>query len=96
MLEAMTAKLCRALGWLLALCSLPGCDLQRFTATPSDPLMSKEAIATREAPAERVFQGRLAGEPTFLVLHDCEVYRVERREEGGTFRSVDGRTWKKR
>ncbi len=107
--------------------------------------MSKEAIATREAPAERVFQGRLAGEPTFLVLHDCEVYRVERREEGGvrwvpvlapefypfwtvcqrrvlsfdagvltvtlgrmaigaggccatggTYRSVDGRTWKKR
>jgi hypothetical protein len=145
MLGAMTAKLCRALGWLLALGSLSGCDLQLFEAAPSDPLMSKEAIATREAPAERVFQGRLAGEPTFLVLHDCEVYRVERREEGGvrwvsvlapefypfwtvcqrqslsfdagvltvtlgrmaigaggccatggTYRSVDGRTWKKR
>lgn len=122
----------------LALASLAGCE------RPADPRMSKEAIATREAPAERVFQGELGGEPVFLLVHDCEVYRVERGARGavhwesvlapdfypfwtacqrqslsfdagaltvtlgrmalgaggccatgGTYRSVDGRTWKK-
>ena len=144
MLRLMNAKFLRVLVLLLACVSLSGCGLSFFDDESSDPLMSKEAIATREAPAEHVFQGRLAGEPVFLLLHDCEVYRVERSEgggvrwdsvlapefypfwtacqrqsmtfdagaltvtlgrmavgaggccaTGGTYRSVDGRTWKK-
>ena len=144
MLRFMNAKLLRVSGLLLACASLTGCDIPFFDAQSSDPLMSREAIATREAPAEHVFQGRLAGEPVFLLLHDCEVYRVERSDgggvrwdsvlapefypfwtacqrqsmtfdagaltvtlgrmavgaggccaTGGTYRSVDGRTWKK-
>lgn len=63
--------------------SLSGCDLGLFSSKPSDPLLSDEAIATREAPAELVYQGPLAGQPIFLLVHDCEVYRVERREGGG-------------
>ena len=45
--------------------------------------MSPEAIATRDAPAELKFQGQLAGEPTFLLVHDCEVYRVDQSADGG-------------
>ena len=127
---------------LLAISSLSGCDL--LSSEPSDPLLSKEAIATREAPPELVFQGQLAGESQFLLVHDCEVFRVERGDlgrvkwtsvlapdfypswtscerqslsfkagavtvtlgrqafgaggccaTGGTYRSVDGRIWKK-
>lgn len=72
----MTAKLTRALGLLLVLASLAGCD------QPLDPMMSKEAVATRAAPAELVFQGELGGESMFLLVHDCEVYRVESRGAG--------------
>ena len=68
---------------LVALISLSGCDLGLFSSKPSDPLLSDEAIATREAPPELVYQGPLAGQPTFLLVHDCEVHRVERREGGG-------------
>lgn len=67
---------------LLAIGSLSGCDLL-FESKPSDPLLSKEAIATRAAPQELIFEGRLGGESMFLLVHDCEVYRVERREGGG-------------
>lgn len=134
----MAAKPSRIAALLLALASLAGCE------RPLDPMMSKEAIATREAPPEHVFQGELGGEPIFLLVHDCEVYRVESRAlgeirwesvlapdfypfwtacqrqsmafedgaltvtlgrmafgaggccaTGGTYRSADGRTWKK-
>lgn len=83
MLDMMVAKISRALILLLALTSLAGGDLQLFSSGPPDPLMSKQAIATREAPAELVFQGELGGKPTFLLVSDCEVYRVERSEMGG-------------
>ena len=72
-----------ALVALVALISLSGCDLGLFSSKSSDPLLSDEAIATREAPPELVYQGTLAGQPTFLLVHDCEVHRVERREGGG-------------
>lgn len=72
----MTMPLSRTLVMLLAAFSLAGCE------RPPDPRMSKEAIATREAPPERVFRGELGGEPQFLLLHDCEVYRVEHGDKG--------------
>ena len=83
MLGAMIAKFSRTVVLLFALSSLTGCDFQLFTSKPADTLMSKEDIATRDAPAELVFEGQLAGQPVFLLVHDCEVYRVERREDGG-------------
>jgi hypothetical protein len=67
---------------LLATGSLSGCDLL-FESKPSDPLLSKESIATRETPQELIFEGQLGGESMFLLVHDCEVYRVDRREGGG-------------
>lgn len=76
----------RALRSLLAIgavACLSGCDLGLFASEPSDPLLSKESIATRETPQELIFEGRLAGEPMVLLVHDCEVYRVERRQGGG-------------
>lgn len=83
MLGLMSTKLSRTLLLVIALSSLTGCDFKGFTSEPSDSLMSKEDIATRDAPAELVFQGQLAGQPTYLLVHDCEVYRVERGEKGG-------------
>ena len=64
--------------WMLV--GLAGCD-QPSVAT--DAALSPEAAATRDAPAELKFQGQLAGEPTFLLVHDCEVYRVDQSENGG-------------
>lgn len=133
-----------SLSALLAIAALAGCDGQFFSSESSDPLQSKTAIATREAPPEHVFHGTLAGEKVFLLLHDCEVFRVDRGASGkiewtsvvapefypfftgcvrqalsfdagvltatlgrqafgaggccasgGTYRSVDGRNWKK-
>lgn len=72
----MTTPLSRHLLALLALCSLAGCE------PPPDPAMSKEAIATREAPPELVFRGELGGEAQFLLVHDCEVYRVTPGDKG--------------
>lgn len=149
----MLHRMRRLLSWilcpLLLLITLSACDYSllpsMFRSKPSDPLLSKEAVATREAPAELVFQGQLAGEHVFLLVHDCEVFRVEKEEgggvrwtsvlepdfyplwtscvrqslsfkdgaltvilgrqafsaggccaTGGTYRSVDGRTWRKR
>lgn len=80
MLGAMLAKFSRTVTFLFAWGGLTGCDFQPFTSKPADTLMSQEDIATRDAPAELVFQGQLAGQPIFLLVHDCEVYRVERRE----------------
>lgn len=77
MLRAMTSTIVHALSLLLALGSLTSCD------KPPSPATSKEAIATRETPAELQFQGQLAGEPAFLLVHDCEVYRVDQSENGG-------------
>jgi len=83
MLCAMRLPQLRTVYALAALVALSGCDLGIFSFAPSDPLLSKEAIATREAPQELVFQGVLGGEPTFLLVHDCEVFRVERKDGGG-------------
>ena len=66
-----------------ALLGLAGCDQLFSSPKPSDPAMSPEAIATRDAPAQLKFQGQLAGVPTFLLVHDCEVYRVDQSENGG-------------
>lgn len=41
------------------------------------PPLSPVAIAIRDAPAELVFKGKLSGESTFLLVHDCEVFRVQ-------------------
>ena len=144
MLGVMKSKHFWHLCSLFAIVGLTGCDLKLFTPEPWDPLMSEKAIATRQAPPERVFHGTLAGESVFLILDDCEVFRVERSAagriewtslvkpefypfftgcvrqsmtykagvlevvlgrqafgaggccaSGGTYRSVDGRTWKK-
>ena len=57
---------------LLALTALAACDF----AEPPAPL-SRQALATRDAPSEHVFKGVLAGQPVFLLVHDCEVFLVE-------------------
>lgn len=67
---------------LLALLGLSGCDLIGGGDESADSRLSKEAIATRDAAPEDVFKGVLAGEPVFLLLHDCEVYRVETGDKG--------------
>ncbi|RYX89994.1 MAG: hypothetical protein EOO28_31050 [Comamonadaceae bacterium] len=139
----MTRQFHRLLPCLVALSCLSGCDGLTFWPKPA-PVLSKEAIATRDAPPELVFQGTLAGAPVSLIVNDCEVYSVTRGpgEEvqwtslvkpdfypffnfcvrqsltfesgavtaelgrqafgaggccatGGTYRSVDGRNWKK-
>ena len=58
---------------------LAGCDPP---SAPTDAALNPQAIATRNAPAELKFQGRLDGEPVFLLVHDCEVYRVDQNENG--------------
>ncbi|MDL5037860.1 hypothetical protein [Comamonas resistens] len=67
---------------LLALLGLSGCDLIGGGDESADSRLSKEAIATRDAAPEDVFKGVLAGESVFLLLHDCEVYRVETGDKG--------------
>ena len=62
---------------LLALTALAGCD----SDAPPAPL-SKQAQATRDAAPEQVFKGVLAGQPVFLLVHDCEVFLVEPLEKG--------------
>ncbi len=61
---------------LLALTALAACDF----AEPPAPL-SRQAQATRDAPPEQVFKGVLAGQPVFLLVHDCEVFLVESLEK---------------
>jgi hypothetical protein len=78
----MSTKLRHVAVALLAF-ALAGCEPLWSTENSRDPLMSKEAIATREAPAELVFQGQLGGERTFLLVHDCEVFRVGSKKGGG-------------
>jgi len=56
---------------------LAGCDR---AGTASQP--GAEEIAIRTAPAEQVFQGTLAGQPVHLVVHDCEVLRVQQGAQG--------------
>lgn len=88
----------RILGVLLATGALSGCNVHPISASP--PTLSQEAVATRDAPTERVFRGQRAGAPVHLLVHDCEVFQVESRAggccaTGGTYRAVDGRNWKK-
>lgn len=82
MLGAMRPTHCRTLLLSLALVGLSGCD---FSEQPEEvpPSMSKEAIATREAPPELVFKGQLAGQPAYLLVNDCEVFQVEPLANGG-------------
>ena len=61
---------------LLALTALAACD---FAETPAP--LSRQAQATRDAPPEQVFKGVLAGQPVFLLVHDCEVFLVESLEK---------------
>lgn len=61
---------------LLALTALAACDF----AEPPAPL-SRQAQATRDALPEQVFKGVLAGQPVFLLVHDCEVFLVESLEK---------------
>ena len=55
----------------VALTGLAACDGREPAAA-----LSKEAIATRDALPEDVFQGELGGQPVYLLLHDCEVFSV--------------------
>ncbi|WP_411880674.1 hypothetical protein [Polaromonas sp. YR568] len=78
-------RLGRALSFLLAVAivtSLPGCDFSE-SSKASAASMSKEAIATREAPPELVFKGQLAEKPAYLLVYDCEVFQVELLKDGG-------------
>ena len=54
--------------------ALAGCD------RPAP--VSGAARALQEAPPEHVFRGVLEGQPVHLVVHDCEVFRVERDARG--------------
>lgn len=66
---------------LLISAGLTGCDFHPFSPPPAPPL-SEEAIATRDTPAELQFKGQLAGTPVHLLVHDCEVFRVEPQAGG--------------
>lgn len=50
---------------------------------PIDEAITPKTIATRDAPEELKFQGEVAGDPTFLRVHDCEVVRVDPTDNGG-------------
>jgi hypothetical protein len=53
---------------LLGVAFLAGCERA--------PQLSPQAIATRDAPPERMFKGTLAGQPAHFVVDACEVFRV--------------------
>ncbi|MDO9403062.1 MAG: hypothetical protein Q7T87_03425 [Polaromonas sp.] len=59
---------------LVAVIALSGCDLPFWPEPP--PVLSAEAVKTRDAPPERIFRGTLGGEPVFLILDNCEVFNV--------------------
>lgn len=59
---------------LLASIALTGC----YEA----PAPSKEEIALREATPERLFEGKLAGRDVRLIVHDCEVFDIQKDESG--------------
>ena len=80
---ARSVRSLRSVGLLSMLLGLAACDKPPVSANPADSGMSPEAIATRDTPAERVFKGALGGEPTFLLIHNCEVYRVDQSANGG-------------
>ena len=67
---------------LFVLTGLSGCDLAGDSGQPAKPPLSEQAKATRDALPEHIFRGDLAGQPTVLLVHDCEVYRVEPRGQG--------------
>lgn len=82
MIGVMIAKISRTVVLLIALGNLAGCDFLLSEPESPDPSQTKEAIATRETPAELMYQGPLAGKPAFLLVHDCEVYSVEKGAKG--------------
>lgn len=53
---------------LLGVAFMAGCERA--------PQISPQAIATRNAPPERMFKGTLAGQPAHFVVDACEVFRV--------------------
>ena len=61
----------RRMGLLLVACLLAGCGRQ--APGPADAV---EAALQDAGPGE-VFQGVLAGQPVRLVVHDCEVFRIQ-------------------
>lgn len=65
-----------------AITNLAGCDYINPPKEPP-PSTSMEAVATRDAPPELVFKGRLGGEPAYLLVHDCAVFQVEPLANGG-------------
>lgn len=83
MIRPMDASRLLRAALLPGLLALAGCDLLHLGDPPADPAMSREAVATREALPEHIFQGELGGERQFLLLHDCELYRVEQLPRGG-------------
>lgn len=54
---------------------LTACDFRPSKGEKA--LLSQEAVATRNAPAEHVFQGQLGDKSMHLLIHNCEVFRVE-------------------
>ncbi|WP_035207814.1 hypothetical protein [Paracidovorax oryzae] len=73
----MRRALRRRMGLLLAAGLLAGCG-----RPPPGPAGDVEA-ALREAGPGEVFQGVLAGQPVHLVVHDCEVFRVQAQAAAG-------------
>jgi len=67
----------RRMGVLLAAGLLAGCG------RPAPGPAGEVEAALREAGPGEVFQGLLAGQPVHLVVHDCEVFRVQAAAGGG-------------
>ncbi|WP_432725931.1 hypothetical protein [Variovorax sp. W6] len=74
-LRSLLALIASAAGLLF----LVACDR---IDSPAAAQPSAEEIAIRTAPPEQVFQGTLAGRPVHLVVHDCEVLRVQQTAQG--------------
>ena len=61
---------------LLPMCPLLLCAL--CACQPDPPVLSKDAIALRDAAPEDVVRGRLGGAEVELLAQDCKVFRVTR------------------
>lgn len=76
-----TTALARGLTAALCAAALAGCDDPALA--PPDPAQSEAAVALRDAPAARVFEGELGGSRVALLVHDCTLYQFERQAGGG-------------